>query len=77
MTHSATPCPPSVASAIDTLRRELLTHYSVDFAFHIMGQGHVLSACDIVCGDVRPTPYDAEQQADAREAELERQYPID
>lgn len=66
-------CPPTVAKAIDALRAELLTHYHArDFSFTVCAQGHVIGACCLVLGEVRPVAYDAETQADLRERELDR-----
>lgn len=77
-TQSATPCPVPVAKAINALRVALATHYhACDYSFTIVGQGRILSASTMTLGDVRPTPYDAEQQAEARERELDAQHPID
>lgn len=77
MKTAKTACPPPVAKAIDTLRAELSAYYGCDFAFTVAGKGHTLSACNLVAGDVRPVPFDAERQAEERETEIAREHDRD
>jgi hypothetical protein len=75
--HAKHSCPESVASAIDTLRGELLAHYGCDFAFTVMARGQLVSACNLKQGDVRPLRESPEEYADRREAEIDRANPLD